>query len=249
MRSMKIAVLCLVALVMMSMGMAVSATAATPGWEICRKGASGTKYTAEGCTTASGSGEWAMVELKTTEKTANVGSIALKATEVPVVGTVEITCSVEGVGYIGPENHGGEESVTYNCKSEKGCEKFNEKTGVVPANLPWHEEALETEGLVVEAEKHGSTEKEGPGVNITCTILGVEESIECRAKGGIVQDEELLNVTSFPLTRLVLHEFLVERPSDRCFTRTGQPVIVSVPRGSTGGLPFNARDDGLGRRP
>ena len=122
MKFMKIAGLCLVAMLATSLATAASASA-TPVWEACLKGASGTKYVNDKCEEASGAGEWAWAEIKGTEKSVSLGSVSLVQEEIPVVGTVEVHCLAEGSGTIGPGRFARTEKLTYTCSAGKNCRK------------------------------------------------------------------------------------------------------------------------------
>jgi hypothetical protein len=187
MKYVKIAGSCLVALLLMSMAMAATASAG-PVWGGCAKGAAGTKYTNEECDTSSSSGEWGWAELKNTEKSTDtersaiVGSLRLKLTKVPVVGTVVILCSVEGTGFTGPGKFSKTEKFAFTCSPGENCEKIEGK--VEALDLPWEEEAFETEKSVLIAATHAKSETEGPGVKASCSVLGVKDTVECHAEKG-----------------------------------------------------------------
>jgi hypothetical protein len=221
------------AMLLMSMAMAATASAELH-WETCMKGAAGTKYTEENCEEASGSGEWAMAEVKGTEKAVSLGTLTLKVTEVPVVGTVEVVCSVEGTGTVGPSKFSRIEKLSYDCKAVKGCEKIEEKSAVVAEDLPWHGEAFETEKEIQDNLTHGETEKEAPGWNLTCTVLGEKETDECRAKSQ-QRINTTLDVVRTAGVLLSLQDFLASRVSTTS-TLTGRPVTTTV-SGSDGTLP------------
>ncbi len=195
MKYVKIAGTCLVAMFLMNMAIATTASASGPVWEGCTKGAAGTKYTTDECDTTSSSGEWGWAELKNTEKSTDterssiVGSLRLKITGVPVVGTVKILCSVEGTGFTGPGKFSKTEKFVFTCSAGENCEKVEGK--VEALDLPWEEEAFETEKSVLIAQTHAKSEKEGPGWKASCSVLGVKETVECHAeKGRIVVSTE-----------------------------------------------------------
>ena len=204
MKYMKIAGPCLVALLLMSMAMAASASAG-PVWEACEKAASGTKFTTSQCETASSSGEWAWAEIKGTEKSVSKGSVSLIQEKVPIVETVEVECTLKGEGSVGPAKYSRAEHTTFECKAGKNCEKLEKM--VEAANLPWQEELYETESSVKSNISNGKTGKEGPGWRFTCKVLGAEDKAELSAESTVstVQDR----VTS--MERLVL---LDPRPGD-----------------------------------
>jgi hypothetical protein len=205
MKGMKIAGLCLLAVLAASLATAASASA-TPIWEGCLKGASGTKYTNEKCEEASGTGEWAWSEIKGTEKSVNLGSVALVQEEIPVVGTVEVHCLAEGSGTIGPGRFARTEKMTFTCSAGKNCEKVD---GAVEAkDLPWHEELFETE-KEIDLATGGKTEKEAPGWKVTCNVLGVEATDECKGVG-----DRFTTSTELRVSGILFRAFLVLRNYD-----------------------------------
>ena len=205
MRATRIAGVCLAAMLAMSLAAAASASA-TPIWEGCLKGASGTKYANEKCEEASGTGEWAWSEIKGTEAAVSLGSITLGDTEVPVVGTVEVGCVAEGTGTIGPGRFARTEKMTYKCSAGKNCEKLD---GAVEAeDLPWHEELFETE-KEIDLVTGGKTEKEAPGWKVTCNVLGVKTTDECKGVG-----DRFTTSTELRVSGLIFRVFLVLRNYD-----------------------------------
>ncbi len=174
----KIAGLCLVALLLM--GMAAAATAsATPHWEACEKGAAGTKYKEgehEQCEEASGTGEWGWAEIKGTEKSVSRGTITIVQEKVPVVETVEIACTVLSEGSVGPGKYSRIEKTTYTCKAGKNCETLEK--ALTAKNLPWQEELYETESSLDSNDTNGKSGTEAPGWTFTCKVLGAEDKDE-----------------------------------------------------------------------
>ena len=203
MKGMKIAGL--VAVLVASLATVASASA-TPVWEACLKGASGTKYVSDTCMEASGTGEWAWAEIKGTEKSVSLGSVSLVQEEIPVVGTVEVHCLAEGSGTIGPGRFARTEKLTYTCSAGKNCEKVD--GAVVAENLPWHEELFESEKNV-DLATGGKTEKEAPEWKVTCNVLGVEATDECKGIG-----DRFTTSTEIRITGIFIREFLVLRNYD-----------------------------------
>ncbi len=182
MKHLKIAGLCLVAMLVMSMAAAATASAA-PVWEQCRENAgTGTKWSDNGCKTASPTGKWEWKELTTTEKVKSSATLQLADIKVPLVGRVEVHCSGEDIGVIGP---GKFDKITeipqasIKCTAGENCQEFKK---VEPRNLPWQTELFETEGKIRDAIQEDG--KGAPGWKVTCRVLGIEKGDECTNKTG-----------------------------------------------------------------
>lgn len=165
MKYLRIAGLCLVALLLMSAATAATALAG-PVWQKCEKGASGTKFATEECGEASGTGEWAWAEIKGTEKSIGRGSLLLKDESVV---TVEVGCTLVEEGSFGPGKYSRVEVATYKCTAGKNCEEFQ---GAEAKNLPWQEEMYETEKAIFD-KISGKSEKE-PDLTVSCKVLGTK---------------------------------------------------------------------------
>ena len=105
MRFIKIAGLCLVAMVTMSMALAASASAA-PHWLVCLAGTEKvlpTKYETHQCekAVASNAGKWEWSEPQHTEKVISHASLTLVSEELGV--KVEVECTGTDEGWIGPD--------------------------------------------------------------------------------------------------------------------------------------------------
>ncbi len=186
MRHLKIAGLCLVSMFAMHMVVSAAASAAGPVWELCeteKASEAKTKYTGGQCTTGSGTGKWAWQEVTGTEIVIAHGSLTIKDTKVPVVGTVEITCVGMGEILIGPGKFAKILSVSEaSCKAGKGCEEFTDPSE--PRNLPWQLEAFEEAGKVRGKITDGKSGKEAPGAEATCKVLGLTDTDECNDETG-----------------------------------------------------------------
>ncbi len=174
MQYMKVAGLCLVALLLMSMAVAATATAA-PHWGTCEKGASGTKFAEEECGEAAGKGEWAWSEIKGTENSEGRATLLL----VDEAIKAEVACTGLFEGSFGPGKYSRIETAKYECTALKGCESGTAKA--IDKNLPWQEELFETEGAAEQVTDKGKSEKEEPELDVTCKVLGVEGGEEINA--------------------------------------------------------------------
>jgi hypothetical protein len=185
MKHLKIAGLCLVAMLTMSIAMAATASAA-PVWEECateKAGTAATKYTEHLCNTASGSGGWAWQEVPATAPKAIRfrGTLTLMDTKTPL-GESEVECFAEGEGVAGGSIGKVEKVTAIHCRGIKVCE--GEPT-VKAVGLPWETEFLETEKMAMQDLK-GTTNGE-PGWNVKCKVSGVEVEDECRSEKGVPQ--------------------------------------------------------------
>jgi hypothetical protein len=176
MKSIKIAGLCLVSMLMMSMALA-SAASAAPLWLGCVEGTAATsKYSSNQCTKTEAAGKWESVEVSRTEKVKVVGFTLTLTDTKAIGGSSKIRCTKgnEGEGTVGPGNKGRitKAEVTTpgtNCKVVTGlCSKVEEVKG---ADLPWQTEIFETEGkFLTKIEADGNGE---PGWKVKCS--GVED--------------------------------------------------------------------------
>ncbi len=175
MKSIKIAGPCLVAMLVVSLAAAATASA-SPVFEQCRENSgTGTKWEDKGCSKANGTGKWEWKELTTTEKTTSSGTLTLRDTKVPIVGTVEVVCGGTEEGAIGPGRFGRVTKITpVGCKPGKNCEEVKK---VEARNLPWQTELFETEKTVRDAIKEVGAGV--PGWKIECRVLGITKADEC----------------------------------------------------------------------
>lgn len=174
MKHFKIAGLCLVAMVAMSMVVSATASAAGLVFEQCttEKTSTATKYSEHQCVKAESGGGWQWNEVKGTEKVTGHGSLKLSDTKT-ILGDTTISCSGTEEGVAGPKNL----DVVEKVKAEKceittkgGCESLPKKVAE-PVDLPWQTELFETEGKKFDkltSDGHGE-----PGWAVECeTALG-----------------------------------------------------------------------------
>ena len=185
MKSIRIAGLCLVAVFVMSMVAAGTASAA-PHWLVCLKwNNSPTRYSTSQCEKAETGGGFEWSELKGTEATVAQGTLILETTNVPIVGEVVIECSGTGTGSVGPGNLARTTSLkTEKCTAGKNCEKIEKSAEAT--NLPWNTELLETEGVIHGTLRKGAGAAGPPGWRATCKVLGTEQKNECTSETGLV---------------------------------------------------------------
>jgi hypothetical protein len=179
MKSIKIAGPCLVAMFVIGMVVAGTASAAGPVWQRCTEGGTATKYEDNRCAKLSGSGKFQWNELKSTEAVKITG-LTLTLRDAGATGgssAVQCTAEVEGAGTVGPGNKGRitkaeVKNPKSNCaRVEGGCKAEGIET-VRAVNLPWQTELSETE-KGVQAQLEGTTTGKEPGWEISCnTILG-----------------------------------------------------------------------------
>jgi hypothetical protein len=190
MKSIKIAGLCLVAMLAMGLVTAVSASAEVPAWEHCTKGVVGhtpTKYESNQCSTINNStGEWEWREVNGTEKVVShlslqMGDRKVAIFDIPVV----ISCSGTDEGSVGPKKLDRITAITeVNCSNEDNC------TGTLtgePRNLPWQTELVNEAGE--NRDKIRAVDGKGVGWRISCTVEGIASSDECITETGSTKME------------------------------------------------------------
>jgi hypothetical protein len=211
MKSITTAGLCLVAMLVVSMVAAGTASAA-PVWEHCeteKANAAVSKWTTDQCTTASsmGAAGFSWQEVKGTEAVVDHGSLRLSDTVAGV--TVEVLCSGESTGSVGPGKFDRITSITtLKCEAGKNCEKLI--TAAEARNLPWQTELAEPKAG--EVRDHITSGGNGePGYKVKCKvpILGEREDVCTTEKG----TTGVTNVVTkgVPGELLVLNKF--EKPS------------------------------------
>ncbi len=188
-----IAAACFASVLMMSMALASSASAA-PVWEQCSEGGSATKYSEHQCVKAEGGGKWQWNEISNSEEVRIKGSLRLTSTNVPIVKKVVIECSGESVGFVGPGIHGRITEVKTTpaqCKNIENCEKVEKIEAV---HLPWQTENTTVGTSVVALLKSVKPEKGNePGWAATCKVLGNVESNVCESEVGLPESLLLSN--------------------------------------------------------
>lgn len=222
MKLLRTAGLCLVAMCVMGMAMAGTAAAVERVWEHCQTekeaGPIPTKYSEHQCTTAMSGGKWAWRTVENTEKVVTHGSLVLKDLKVPIEGTVEVQCTGEDVGSVGPKTFDRIESITnIQCAAGKGCEKL--EGNAEPRNIEgigW-QTALEepVAGEIRDKITNGKTGKEAPGWAVTCRVLGVTETDVCTVTEGSTKVENKAT-PGVEGSLLVLTTFEAKSPKANC---------------------------------
>lgn len=179
----KIAGLCLAS--MLVLGMAITATAsAAPHWLVCLKenlGTTTTKWASDQCKEAVSGGGWEWSELKGTEPVRSHASLRLADTKIPLVGTVSVSCTGEGVGSVGPKQFDRTTEInSIKCVPGENCEKIEKE--VKPLNLPWQTELYETEGKI--RDKVRAENGKGAGWAVTCRVALISKTDECDTEEG-----------------------------------------------------------------
>jgi hypothetical protein len=230
MKHLKVAGLCLVSMLMMSMALAGTASA-QPLWLACLEGTSGTtptKYTEKQCrTAASGNdGTWQWNEVSGTDKVMILAmTITLTDEKVPIFGKSTIQCGHgTGAGVIGPKSKGRitEAKVTNpktECERVSGPCKAGEIEKVEGANLPWQTEMFETEGKF-QTHIEATTAGKEPGWSVTCNaeVTGKGTVDTCTQESEKPETVTLENKASLnsagEIELLVLGTFLKKHKAD-----------------------------------
>jgi|HubBroStandDraft_6_1064221.scaffolds.fasta_scaffold42407_2 hypothetical protein len=227
MRFIRTAGLCLVAVFVMSMVVAGTASAA-PHWEVCLTEHSSvtttTKWTSSQCTGAAAKGGFEWSEPQHTEKVVSHASLTLTSEELGV--TVKVNCIGKDEGWIGP--NGTDETTAINeihCTAGENCEKLEEPAE--PVNLPWNSELKETENKIHDTVRATISGK-NPGWKAACKvpILGVVKN-ECTSNEGLLVLENK-NTPGNGAALLVLGEF-TNKPRATCTNaKEGGEVLGST---------------------
>jgi hypothetical protein len=227
MKVIRIAGSCLVTMIAMNIGMVGTASAALT-WKTCGEGASGTKYETNQCEKISGTGKFGWEEIKGTEGAVAPATLMLADTKVPVVGTVEVTCSGEGLGSAGPGKFSRIDKIeNITCSPGKNCESVKETAK--PLHLPWQGE-LEEVGT--EKRNNLTGTGGGPGWAVTCKVLGFEKTDECTIeKGAFTVGFPVKTVTNNHFLLLALLDFTAQSPNANCTVGGAETGRI---RGSTG---------------
>jgi hypothetical protein len=188
MKSLKLAGLCVVTMLMLGLVAAGSASAAVEAlYGVCQKEASGTKYSGETCETKTGgTEEWGVGEIAGTEKAVMAGTLLLVDSKLGV----EVSCTVEAVGLIGQKRIGRIEEINNTvCTNVKGCE--NTPTFEF-RNLPWKTELAEIENEAKEKSLGATLVSEvsgkAAGWAMKCKVLKIESKDECTINTGLITD-------------------------------------------------------------
>jgi len=214
MKLLRIAGLCLVAMVAMAMATAATASAA-PVWEQCVKGASGTKYSEHQCLTAEAKGEWGWEEVKSTEKVISHGSLLLRDKEIEILKkSVAVSCTGKDEGSVGPGKFDRITNITeIKCVPDENCTKITKEAE--PRNLPWQTELVEEAGKVRDVITNGKTGESAPGWAVTCEVEGISATDVCTNEkvSTAVENERTKGVEG---ELLVLATFEKETPGANC---------------------------------
>ncbi len=192
MKHVRIAGLCLASMLVLSMALAGSATAA-PLWLLCLEGAnsSNTKYEDNQCSKAAAGGKWEQVGLASGKSaTVRFSVFSLRFVDEAKEGeALAVKCDggSKGSAVIEGPNKGVIreafiEKPKENCVRQEGVCKAGEVEAVQGADLPWKVELFETESKArTKLAADGSGE---PGWTLKCnTSLGKIEDT-CKGEGG-----------------------------------------------------------------
>jgi len=224
-RNIKIAGLCLASMLVMSMALAGTASAAGLLWLVCLEGSGLTKYESSTCLKAASGGKWQSVGV-TKEVTVKllVISLLLADTKVPILGEVVANCPNEGSigeGVIKANGEGEIRAAGYTaaaakkCKDEKGnCPEFTEVRGV---NLPWITNIIKGangEPLTkIEPTAANREAKKEPGWEVKCNILGGISDV-CTSPAKEEEQARLVNLKS--TTELLVAALFEEKVKATC---------------------------------
>jgi hypothetical protein len=204
MKHLKIAGLCLVAMLAMSMVIATTATAARV-WEECKEVATGTRYETNQCKVAGAADKWGWAEAPAGTPLAiriKMNTLTLKDTKT-LLGEAQVVCGLEGEGVAGGSVAKIEKVTLKSCVGVKVCEK---ETTAKAVDLPWKTEFFETEKKVFQTLKGtGSGE---PGLEVKCvSSLG---PIEDKCVTESEKEEHLIDENRVSGSELLLLETFQE---------------------------------------
>jgi hypothetical protein len=218
MKSIMSAGLCLVAMLVVGMVAAGTASAA-PVWEHCETEKINTtvsKWTTDQCTTASSmaAAGFSWQEVKGTEAVRSHGSLRLSDETLGV--KVEVLCSGANTGSVGPGKFDRIEKITeIQCVEGKNCEKLD-KTAE-PRNLPWQTELVEPKaGEVRDHITNGGNGEPGWAVTCTVPVLGEREDVCTTEKGTTVLKNTVTKGVAGELLVLADFEKPVEEEKANC---------------------------------
>jgi hypothetical protein len=160
-------------------GAAATPALATPTWQVCTNlEAKIGSYEDAKCSKEKEEGGFEWLEVTGTEKVVGKGTVALGA-KAPIIGIVEVKCSVADEGVVGPANLDKVTKVTFEkCTAGTNCEKL--EGNAEPRNLPWKTELFETEKTIHDKTTSGGSGE--PGWKATCKVLGKNETNECTSE-------------------------------------------------------------------
>jgi hypothetical protein len=192
-KSIRIAGVCLVSMLAMSMALAASASAA-PHWLVClpeHSGTTTTKWNSHQCETAASGGGWEWSELSGTEASRGIG-LTLTLRDKHLASAVQCVGGEEE-GSVGPKNLGRINTAevvpasTHCTRLEGGC-LAGDVEKVEGIHLPWQVELAEKEGKILEILT--GTGNGNPGWKIVCKTAGGKLTDECESENG--EEERLL---------------------------------------------------------
>jgi hypothetical protein len=185
MKHLKIAGLCLVSLLVMSM--AVSSTASAQVWEGCLEGGSTTKYENNKCAKAEPNGKFSWQEITNTDNVRGLGLTLRFVDKNAPLGRSEIVCpdSAEPIeeGTVGPGKFDkilrAKVLKPGNCIRVSGACKAGEVTKVEGIHLPWQTTLSRENSKILDTiENDGNGE---PGWRIECNTLAGLQTDECES--------------------------------------------------------------------
>jgi hypothetical protein len=211
MKHLKVAGLCLVSMLMMSMAVSAATASAAPTWKGCLSGGSTTKYSNDGCVTAEAGGSWSWQEIKNTDKVTTTGFTITLTDRNTAVGRTTVICIAGGeeVGTVGPGEFDRIEAAKVNeaktnCRGTGGCKEKGVES-VTGVNLPWQTKLSEKEGKILDTiENSGKGE---PGWKVECESLLGKETDECVSEGAEKLESALLENKLTNGVQLVLAKF------------------------------------------
>jgi hypothetical protein len=252
MKLLRIAGLCLVAMLAMSLVAAGSASAAAPAWEHCTKGVANmlpTKYTEHQCETLApnNEGEWEWREVNGTEKVVSHGSLVLRDTSA-TAGKIKVavSCSGENKGSVGPGKYGRITEIpetSIQCSNVENCTVFKKAEA---RNLPWQTELVEEAGGEIRNKitNGGAAEAEWPGWAVTCELAGAETTDRCTTNSGSTAIANQTTHGSSGTELLVLATFEAKTAKAKCSLSS----TASKETGEVRGIIANLQANGWGLR-
>jgi hypothetical protein len=193
----------LASMLVLSMALVGTASAAGPLWLVCLEGAGLTKYSSNQCNKAESGGKWQSLGLLTSDTVRIVAfTLVFRDKESVKKDNVLITCLAGGLGtgLIEPGNTAVIREAKLNepskhCAQLEGpCEK-GEITKVEGVDLPWKQTLIAgPEGKIL-----GKLEADGkgePGWAVSCKVAGLTTTDTCTSEASKPETLELLNTES-----------------------------------------------------
>jgi hypothetical protein len=214
-KSITTAGLCLVAMLVVSMVAAGSASAA-PHWLVClpeHENTTTTKWESHQCKIAKEHGGWEWSELKGTE--AAVGRASLSLSDTVLGTTVLVDCTGELKGSVGPGKYDRVTEVpeaSIHCVAGENCEDLEEAAR--PVDLPWQTELFETENTIRDRLSSGGNGAPGWKVKCKVPILGPTADTCTSEEGSTLQENKVTKGVEGEL--LVLGDFESKTRNAKC---------------------------------